>query len=123
MFANLTRELRTKLIRALVELSDSDSYIPHSVSEISAKLEERIGRPVSDMTVRAYLKDGGFTWLARKAIPKTRGTKIDRVAELARIIEQLMIHIGLHDDDMEERLKRIIKKQGQRVHVTELPDA
>jgi hypothetical protein len=93
-------------------MADENNIIPHTIEEIAAKLEEPLGRPISGMTVREYMRNAGFSWLTTN-----RGTsKVDRVAELAKIVHQIMTqYVGITDPELEMRLERITRKQGTNV--------
>ena len=109
----LSRSQRTMLIRYLIEMADENNFIPFTAQVVSAKLSERLGRTISDMTTRAYLKDSGFTWQHRSplALRKVTTRKADRICELARIVQVIWDAIGIEDEHGADILKRIIDKQ------------
>jgi Winged helix-turn helix len=115
MNGNLSRQQKTVLIRALVEWADENNAIDATVAEIAARLSERLGRDVSSMTTRTYLKDAGFTWKHTNPVPPRPG-KTDRIAQLAEIVERLMHNLdGLGTDaKMLEDIHKIAIKRALR---------
>ncbi len=104
----LTRKQKAVLIKTLLELGNGGVDIPLTVGEISAKLAEPLGRTVSDMTTREYLRDCGFRW---KESSRSNQDRHDRIAALARIVEMIVLEIGMKNPAFQSQLHALATKQ------------
>jgi len=108
---NLTRKQKAVLIKTLWELGNGGVDIPLTVGEISSRLMEPLGRTVSDMTTRGYLRDCGFTWKENSRSSRSNKDRRDRIASLARIVEAIMLEIGMNNPALQNELHALATKQ------------
>ena len=106
----LKRDQKILLVRTLIGWADSDNHLNYTIAELSAMLEEPLGRPVTTETVRQYVKNAGFTW--KNAIPANLNrNNVDRVVELAKVVQQIAIDIGFTRHDALTTLEQLVRKQ------------
>lgn len=105
---NLTLRDRITLIRALIEWGGDDSHIPEPVATIAERAKTRLGRSVSRTTLRSYLDEAGISYDKTRA---ATACQQDRISEVAKILQEIALKVGITDEELLQDLHYIATKQ------------